>query len=585
MDIAQISALKAVPSLEPYSKEVLSILQGWLFIGSLEDIVGRRILVKEFFVETKKRPLISTSFLVTLLGEGKAGFTKMDTKQKQKRNQQLTAILSEMQFWCFKLSSLSLLTEESPYWNRTPQEYTPVSPSHLHPDSDVDSLSRLVTLAGEAINTAKAYLPNPASIAPVGFLGSYTHREQKRLVYQLARCGWCPFMARVLFTYRYSIAEFAAFWPMTGSAAKSKHKNCTGMQYVAYNIDPTTYRAKHVKPNCTCENICPDVEEIIWVIKLGDIPVLSLSHRSSTCQSGAVGPGYAPDPIILKDTPASTLPKPICYAAISHVWSDGMGSVTEEGLPRCRIEKIFSTTRTYNQHHLWVDSLCVPSEKESRKNAIRLMGETYKKASLTFVINRTISSIKFTEEADGVELIILKLIMSPWMQRLWTLQEAMLSRWLVFEFSNKFASAFDVLAIASSTIYTRISPITQVVLNEFKKLLTYRSDIPIDQKEVQLGDIYRLLRLRSTSKAGDETLTIAGLFSIDAAILVQAPVEDRMKLFLKIVRQIPNDFIFVNRPRMEDTGFRWAVKLMMIRGKTSSAADDPLSLITRQRAQ
>src|ERR1700761_6090919 len=82
---AQIATLKAAPTLESYSKEVLSMLQGWLFIGSLEDIVQRRIPVKEFLVETKKRPLISTSLLVPLLEEWTATFGDISTEEKQKR--------------------------------------------------------------------------------------------------------------------------------------------------------------------------------------------------------------------------------------------------------------------------------------------------------------------------------------------------------------------------------------------------------------------------------------------------------------------------------------------------------------------
>ena len=28
------------------------------------------------------------------------------------------------------------------------------------------------------------------------------------------------------------------------------------------------------------------------------------------------------------------------YVAISHVWADGLGSTTEEGLPRCQVERL-----------------------------------------------------------------------------------------------------------------------------------------------------------------------------------------------------------------------------------------------------
>jgi hypothetical protein len=91
--------------------------------------------------------------------------------------------------------------------------------------------------------------------------------------------------------------------------------------------------------------------------------------------------------------------------------------------------------------------------------------------------------------------------------------------------------------------------------------------------------------LVSTTKIGDETLALAGLFGVDAYTLVQIPAEQRMKKFFQLLKWLPADILFLNKPHMLERGWRWAVVSFLPDVGKGTAARDPMSLSTGQRAQ
>lgn len=152
----------------------------------------------------------------------------------------------------------------------------------------------------------------------------------------------------------------------------------------------------------------------VRILRNGGIPVLSVT----TYPDGA------------NPTLSIVESKDIKYVAISHVWSDGLGNPRNNTLPTCQLQKIqqwVDDLYPESSKHVpfWIDTLCVPLEKEVRKQAIRLMGKTYHASDKVLVLDGWLMK---TEISGNYELDFLKLKSCTWTQRLWTLQEGMLAK-------------------------------------------------------------------------------------------------------------------------------------------------------------
>lgn len=122
--------------------------------------------------------------------------------------------------------------------------------------------------------------------------------------------------------------------------------------------------------------------------------------------------------------------KPRPYVALSHVWSDGLGNPHNNSLPRCQLRRLQSFVNELYDESLrpvsfWIDTICVPLERESRNQAIRRMGKTYQEADNVLVLDSWLMRSPCNEYG---ELNMLQVKCCTWTQRLWTLQECMIAR-------------------------------------------------------------------------------------------------------------------------------------------------------------
>ena len=181
------------------------------------------------------------------------------------------------------------------------------------------------------------------------------------------------------------------------------------------------------------------------------------------------------------------------FTAISHVWSQGMGNERHNKLHECQLELILTTLlaaeaqsggemnhesldkrwagalfdqidKDYHEdeignYHLsppfWMDTLAIPVSqdksqldfKDLKARAIRQIYHVFNSASRVVVIDKELAE----EWALQPFHTILKVLTSAWMQRLWTLQEAFLSRNLLVTFRSKTRDPqFDGLTFESS---------------------------------------------------------------------------------------------------------------------------------------
>lgn len=357
-------------------------------------------------------------------------------------------------------------------------------------------------------------------------VGPINHYETEMMA-----AGWCPFIIQNMSQTVSVLAYASTCRPFLRSP--TDHAKCTPTSCVNNNIDSASYKNIHRTQSCTCMYSKPPLAAINTTLEKGSIPIICSGGSTSELSVGDAA-----------QTP---------YVAISHVWADGLGSTSDEGLPICQVARIRSiTTQLVPGGAFWMDALCVPKDRQLRKHAIGLMSHTYRQATVILVLD---AGIRSCSSRVASEEKLLRVLVSGWMQRLWTLQEGLLAHKLVFEFSDGLVSLDKLVP------ELRCVSIADMVYNT---LATKIFDLSLYQRsrrgsfEFSFTDVIRSLRSRTTSKTEDEAVAIAGLLNLDAAKLSGVPPDQRMKEFLLGIENLPKDIILSSGVKLQEPGFRWA---------------------------
>ena len=361
--------------------------------------------------------------------------------------------------------------------------------------------------------------------------------------------GWCPILADDLLRRRSLAHVYSAAALVRHTDDFAKHDNCAASaRCVAYNVNLDGFRAAHVKTDCRCEPLKPDMAQIYHILEQGQIPIAHLTRTG-------------PDNIAIEIAPARPREQ---YTAISHVWADGLASADYNGLLRCQLDGLFeclwkmhmewqTTNRSDNSikkeanrrsrisrsltHRfsdrrivIWIDAICVPvldygdlaKSGLMKRRAIELMTPTYAGASHVLVLDRRICEIrerKFEKQTHyryddepwncssastykkvAPSDVTFVLRYSPWMGRCWTLQEGALGRCVMFQCAG------------------------------------WTCPVPRElQGETEPSDIQTLIECllsRSTSMQADEDQILANLSLLSANELSQYSRNDRVKALI-----------------------------------------------------
>lgn len=175
----------------------------------------------------------------------------------------------------------------------------------------------------------------------------------------------------------------------------------------------------------------PNPDELAECIEKGFIPLLEYKQDTKEVK-------------IVKHKPHMP------YATISHVWSGGYGNVQENKMWSCQLDSFMNLiTNITNKKSgpnrvrapprepfFWIDTLAIPvrkSSKTERRKAIQKIHEIYTNAKFTIVVDNDLNK---TSAGSKYQDIAMKILASAWMRRLWTLQEAYLSKKLLFAFAD-----------------------------------------------------------------------------------------------------------------------------------------------------
>lgn len=233
----------------------------------------------------------------------------------------------------------------------------------------------------------------------------------------------------------------------------------------------------------------------------------------------------------------------------------------------------------------WMDTLCIPvyqNAKAYRKKAIQLLGETFRNATAVLILDRELEIVE-SATAPFIELV-LRILCSGWVKRLWTLQEATLasesqgSHKLYFQMrdgpflyqKNGRERKVVRLALDRTASEIEIDDEERSFLCDEGVLLQLRQQIPsipairdIDRKS-GFQNIYDAIEHRSTSKYEDVPVCVASLMDLDLSEIVSVPdAEHRMANFYMLMREVPCGVAWVpTAERLSIHPFRWAPKLI-----------------------
>lgn len=276
---------------------------------------------------------------------------------------------------------------------------------------------------------------------------------------------------------------------------QSSSKNGEFLRKEEQNMDREA-SAKYI----TCDSPChvmigPDIDEVIRLVNEGKIPLLKFIEKAKV----------AGDRILeLTDTTQSTN-----YATISHVWYDGYGNEYFNRLYRCQLE-YFRRLLTEAQAHqtrnrrgdakslkkplpFWIDTLLIPVQnidehKAARRKAILQINAVFSKARYTIVIDNGLNKLDW--DHNSYTTTGMQIFASEWMRRLWTLQEAYLSRKIMFAFRKcgsrtnmkwPLVDLDDIEALYDDEDDGLVSNLSAIARNYYKNMLGPDRKVRIDK--------------------------------------------------------------------------------------------------------
>ena len=333
------------------------------------------------------------------------------------------------------------------------------------------------------------------------------------------------------------------------------------------------------------EPVDPEYDESIGeIIRNGRIPLLKYDKKSGVLNVESMGTSFDKS-----------------YAVFSHVWSDGFGNPKKNSMNQCALElfeKIFGDIREQRTLYssgrnvdpgfqdselFWIDTLAIPVGDQwdaEKKKAISQMHDIYSHADYTIVLDKGLMD---KQRGDGYTTPALMITLSACISRLWTLQEAVLSQNLYFNF-------YDVIYPMSrlETLFrqedSNIDSYTPMLARTYYKSILGSERHRCHGADLEPGttkpaasfvaNVWKATQWRTTQHQRHETLALATLFALKTDYFADANnttnadhiphenLEGRMKQLLILLADvhpcaIPPGMIFLSGKRLSGKGFRW----------------------------
>ncbi|ETI21474.1 hypothetical protein G647_07821 [Cladophialophora carrionii CBS 160.54] len=521
-----------------------AFLQSWFSIGLYEMALSRSLDKDGFIVQRDSSLFFSSEPLRQLFKDLREEFQNLprDDPHKIQMLEHLVRVLTSASVWSRMLGE--------------PQLFINVNADFC--DDTYESIMRLFTLSGVAVQYMGEVLANFVQGSFRGRLQSPwipIDAYQRALAERLVKRGWCPYVKTMLSPVNIIVAEYAAI--VGPPATRFTHNSCSADGCVRHNIDESTYKPRHIRSGCQCPFVRPSLPRIAEVLDSGRIPLMDFNSISE-----------AEDGMTVEVVPMEDASM---FSAVSHVWSGGLGSTSEEGLPACAVDFLASYAEVAGPSKLtWIDSLCIPREKRLRKMSITGMNKVYTRASRTLVLDPEL----LHAATANTRRLLLWVTTAAWMQRMWTLPEGRLSQVPLFAFNDGVVLLSDLMKDANRN--DSDNPVSGSLMPDLLGLFSANIN--------PLRYIHQSLCYRTTSKREDEVPALAGLFDIDARrILETKSLEDRMAMFWIALREkvrIPMNILFLGGEKLPIAGLRWAPRSLLNAGRQLSLLGPPSGVTT-----
>jgi hypothetical protein len=266
----------------------------------------------------------------------------------------------------------------------------------------------------------------------------------------------------------------------------------------------------------------------------------------------------------------------IKYIAVSHVWSHGMGHDQGNFLPRCHVNRVidFIAGLKHSSGFLWLDMLCVPRQPRwLRDLGIQQMKKTYEGASSTLILDEELLQSRYCFETWEETLIRINL--SGWMRRLWTLHEAVQSKRMSFQFANGAVDLEDLTKRISPPVPGMFNVVGQKAVSALEEAFTLCKE---RDGHVRMARLWTLMRWRLTSWVQDETICMMNMLGVRREIVhdfATTPDFLRLKRFLLLYDRYPAELIFIPGARLAETGWAWSPASWLVRRLTNTEQQGP----------
>ena len=192
-----------------------------------------------------------------------------------------------------------------------------------------------------------------------------------------------------------------------------------------------------------------------------------------------------------------------------------------------------------------------------KKIGITKLRQVYQRASHVLVLDQRLSQVACGNLSEQ----LVSLLCCEWMSRLWALREGFLSKDLVFQFKDGIVSLSELMRnprydppVISDTAITRS-------WQRFQSLFVDQGAIEsAPSLEERMNCVISNLQCPNATYDEDEPICLATLLNIDIDRFDGLPT--MMDIYGKF-KNLPVNMLFLNAPRMNISGYRWAPRTFL----------------------
>lgn len=380
--------------------------------------------------------------------------------------------------------------------------------------------------------------------------------------------GWCPFEIRRMEATLSGVSNVYLVCKMKPPNPNVDHSCCTSWGCTA---SKPTQLALHMQGcvgvNCTTNEL--DERWMVKCIRDGQTPLVTWTQARGMQHTAKN---------LEKD-------KDVVFVALTHCWEDGLVESGRDARNRnnramheCQLERIQDTCSRlfkgkkgasgWTNIFLWIDVLCLPRDPDIRASAVNQMKTIYSRAKTVLVWDRHL--IEAPKDSSAI-VMNMRVRMSNWTQRLWTLQEAVLASDLHVQFKDGTVSIKEMEkagAKARNDIdndYHHVWKAGHPFSTAIWKLRQPRMDCRVQRA-------WEAVQFRLVTKPQDEAIIIANVLKLnvkeleDIGHLLEGNnliATQRMVKLLQMLDQqpdlgIPSGIIFLPPPKLAIDGYGWA---------------------------